>query len=62
MGLMSAKLGHIMVQEKRVFLYPYSLYNGRYFAHRKNINFLTFSIYFSKRQVYGKNCYKKKKI
>lgn len=49
MGLCAQTPGHIVVQEKGFSCTHIVYHNGRYFAHRKKYNFLTFSIYFSKK-------------
>lgn len=61
MGLCAQTPGHIVVQEKGFSCTRIVYHNGRYFAHRKNINFLTFSIYFSKKIGFMEKLYKKKK-
>ena len=61
MGLCAQTPGHIVVQEKGFSCTCIVYHNGRYFAYRKNINFLAFSIYFSKKTGFMEKLYKKKK-
>lgn len=61
MGLCAQTPGHIVVQEKGFSCTRIVYHNDAILHIEKNINFLAFSIYFSKKTGFMEKLYKKRK-